>query len=457
MLMNEQDQQLFLTKELTEQLSQLNSQQKEQDPNPLSQLSDSTLKTICYEAADEHELAAHLEALGYNSYRTKKEFGMKNTFELASELYKYTNRQAKTRFKIKPLRDLRKQQTVLLVAVIVTMMAFLQESIHWGTMLWIIVWSFMGNSLIGKASTEWSKKEGQMVLTIVLYLGVLGFFLMGLIFGFEVFAMTVAIFWWTVAGWVWRQKIYEEINTFIGFIPSFLLLLNTAGPLVFNLQPWPAFTCFLMLSLAVFLARRELIWPKKEAWHWMLKDIPDTLLMGLYGFGQGVLLMHLIKSTKDIGVYWSIFGLALCTLLIIMAERLVIWLKSALTELMWSDDLRSRQHYRRFVETIILRYSLLPVLVLLVIILIANYDVNNDIIKYIPIIGFALLGISLNFALALMSLNDVQVAQISFGVVGILSLIGLSPSFLLMFLIIVLFGRLIVYAKHIEQYGISLL
>ena len=453
--MNEKNHQNFLTEEYIGYIFQHPSQHKRQSFDPLDQLA-KTHQTICDEAADAHELAAHLEALGYNKYRAKQEFGINNTFELASEIYRRTNRQIKPKFNIRPLRNLRNQQLVLLVAVVATMIAFLQESINWGTMLWIISWSFMGNYIIAKASTEWSKKEGQAVLAAILYTGLLGFLLLGTISNFEFFTLAVTIFWWAIAGWAWRQKIYEKASILSGLMPSFLLLLSTAGMIVFNLKLWPI-TCFLMLALALFLARHELIWPKKATWSWIIRNGPHTFLMGLYGLGQGLLLMHFIKSTKAIGIHWSILGLALCTALIIVAEHLVIWLKSALTKLMWSGDLRSRKHFRLFVETIILRYSLLPALVLLVVVLIASYDMNNDISKYTPIIGFVLFGVSLSFALALINLSDTELTQISFAAAGLLSLTGLSPSFLLILLVILLFGRLLIYAKHIEQYGISLL
>ncbi len=451
-MMSDKEQKLFLTRELPTNTVQ----SEEQDFIALNLLSHSVLETACHEAADEHELAAHLEALGYNNDRTKEEFGLSNTFELASELFKHTNSQTKPNINLNSLSDLQNQQAVLIFAIIVTIFAFLNESINWATMLWIISWSFMGSYLLSQSPKYWSKKEEAGILTATLYIGLLGFLLMNLFFGFKFFSVTVAIFWWTIVGWIWRQKIYEEVHILSGLMPSFLLLLSMIGGIVFDSTPWPAFTCFLMLALAFFLARHELIWPKMETWYWITKYGLSTFLMGLYGLGQGLLFVSLIDSAKEVGIYWSLLGLALFTILIMVAQHLVLWLKDALAKLMWSDNLLSRKHFYRFVETIVLRYSLLPTLALLAVLLLANYDSNNDFSNYMPIIGFVLLGISLSFALALVSINDTKLAQISFAIAGLLSLTGLPINFLLICLVILLFGRLLIYSRHIEQYGIFL-
>lgn len=445
----------FLTRELNAHIFQKSSQYEEGDA--LDVFSRSVMKTICYEASDEFELVAHLEALGYNSYRTKEEFGLDNNFELAAEIFKRTNRKSKPKSFYSPLQDLKKQQLVLLVAIIITMVTFLQVSVNWIIMIWIISWSFIGNSFIASAIREWNNEEVKKVLSATLYLGLLGFLIIALYFRFDVFSATVAIFWWTIAGWTWRKKL-SEASILTGLIPSILLLLSMVLPFLFgSVIPWSTINLFAITILAIFFARHELTWPKITTLRWMLKNSPNALLLGFYGLGQGLLLMQLVKLTGALGLYWNILGLALCTLLIMMAERLVIWFKQTIAELMWSDDLRSRKHYRNFVEVIVLRYSALPTLALIIVVLFASYDGYNDINKYIPIIGFVLLGIALSFALALNSLNDTHFAYVSFGLTGLAAALGTVPSLLLMMLTLLLFIRLITYTKQIERYSTHLL
>jgi len=45
------------------------------------------LNQLCLEAVDAYELAAHVEALGYNRYRIQREFGLQGPFELGRRLF----------------------------------------------------------------------------------------------------------------------------------------------------------------------------------------------------------------------------------------------------------------------------------------------------------------------------------------------------------------------------------
>ena len=53
---------------------------------PLNQLG-RQLDTLCLEASDSFEIAAHLEALGYNSDEVPARYGVLDHFELAERLF----------------------------------------------------------------------------------------------------------------------------------------------------------------------------------------------------------------------------------------------------------------------------------------------------------------------------------------------------------------------------------
>lgn len=404
------------------------------------------MNTVCMEAASEHEIVAHLESLGYNQHRIKKEFGYDDIFGLARDLFTKTPKKVREKLKVVDNeRPLWTRQLVLLMAIVVTMFAFVDGS--WSMVLWIISWSFMGNFLIARSPSERPPSEHLDIVSAALYMGLIGIGIIFAIFPIGYTELSLGIFWWGVASWTWHQRFENHyLDSAYGLIPIGALLFAS----VFRASP--SITFLILCVTAIFMVYDLPKFPIAKVWKWISQNFWAMLPVTGYGLGQGLLLMALLQQGS---LQWNALGIGIIVIMLMSAERLVLWLKSMLKELLWADDVRSRRIFVTQTLYICFKY-LLPFL--LVFVGIFALTLNNwSIYQLIPLINFGLFGLSLAFALGLSSLNETDPVYKSFFAMGLLSLTALPLLYVLLILNFILCIRFLIHTRRVENYGIYLL
>ncbi len=419
-------------------------ERSQDDVSELSRL----MNTVCMEASSEHEIVAHLESLGYNQHRIKKEFGYDDIFGLARDMFAKTPKKVRERLKAaENERPLWTRQLVLLMAIIVTMFAFVDGS--WSMVLWIISWSFMGNFLIARAPSERPPEEHQAVVTAALYIGLVGIFTIFALFPIGFTELSLGIFWWGVASWTWHQRFDNYyVDSAYGLIPIGALLFASI------FQAPPAITFLALIVAAIFMVYDLLTPPPTSVWKWISKRFVPMLPVTGYGLGQGLILMALLQQGS---LQWNAMGIGVIVIMLMGAERLVLWLRSMLKELLWADDVRSRRIFVTQTLTISFKY-LLPFLLVFAGIFTLTFN-GWSVGQLVPLINFGLFGLSLAFALGLSSLNETDPVYKTFFAMGLLSLMTptLPLIFVLLILNFILCIRFLIHTRRVETYGIYLL
>ncbi|MEZ4631324.1 MAG: hypothetical protein R2880_11540 [Deinococcales bacterium] len=415
---------------------------RSQDPvNQLSRL----LDTLCVEAASEHEIVAHLESLGYNSHRVQQEFNRENVFDLASEMFRRTPRKIREKsFASVEGRPLWLRHIIMLCAIIAALFMSGITGKAWVILLWVICWSFMGNFLIGKAPSERPESEHKAVTGAILYLGLFGFALLFMLFPLGLRELSLGIFWWALARWTWQPRFKDHHKDILmGLVPvitlTLALLLRANSQLIFGV----------VVITALAMTYDLLAWPKAAIWRWLYQKASQVLPVALYGLGQGLLLISLLRQPD-----WNLIGIGLVVMMLLGAEHLVTWLRHMLKNLLWDTEVRSRRNYQMMVWSAVMRYALPFLLIFVPIIALAVRGWSFG--SLLSLSNFALFGFSLACALALSSLNDATPMYLIFLAAGVLSLLPIPLVLIMLALAIALFIRLLWHAKRVEYYGIYL-
>jgi len=417
-------------------------ERSEDNASELSRL----MNTVCMEASSEHEIVAHLESLGYNQHRIKKEFGYDDIFGLAKEMFAKTPKKVRERLKaVENERPLWTRQLVLLMAIVVTMFAFVDGS--WSMVLWIISWSFMGNFLIARAPSERPPSEHQAVVSAALYMGLAGIAIIFALFPIGYTELSLGIFWWGVASWTWHQRFENYyIDSAYGLIPIGALLFAS----IFRVAP-PITFAILCLS-AIFMVYDLPKLPPTTVWKWISKNFWAMLPVTGYGLGQGFLLMALLQQSS---LQWNALGIGIIVIMLMSAERLVLWLRNMLKELLWADDVRSRRIF--VTQTLYIAFKYLSPFLLVFAGIFALTFNGWSVLQLTPLINFGLFGLSLAFALGLSSLNETDPVYKTFFAMGLLSLTAIPLIYVLIILNFILCVRFLIHTRRVETYGIYLL
>ncbi len=406
---------------------------------PLNRLSRSMYE-ITVNATDVYEIAAHLEAIGYNSYRVKREFGYDSPFELAKAIKELTPKKPIAEHSWqKSLNSMWLRQLSILLAILATIILQIKTIPHnWLTIVWLIIWSVIGAKLINKMSAELSTQNSRRVLTVNIVWGFLG---LVLVWGLKYPSLPEAIIntlWWGLTSLLWIETVSRKAS-YKSFVLVAIAFLG-----IFNL---PLIPIIILLNITtIYIIIPDMRLPKLDTWTWLISSTKSVALIIPYGLGIGLLLVELFQAHSK---YTLIAG----SILVIMSfasEWLVIWLKDRLSSSLWIA--KSDKEYAS--RTSIVSWTIFFLLVgaALVILLFSLLSSDGNLI--LTVAHFILYGLVLSFALILLTLDSVWLLSLSFALVLVLMFVGVSLSFILILTPAVLATAIFFALQKTEEYGI---
>lgn len=414
----------------------------ERSARPINRLARSMFD-ITKNATDVYEIAAHLEAIGYNSYRVKKEFGIDNPFKLAKEIQDITPDQiTEDYFWQKTFNTMWLKQLTILLAIFATIIIQVNTvPQNWLTIVWLIIWSVIGSKLVNKMHAELSLENSGRILTILAFWGFVGLATVWTLRFPTMPEATVNLLWWILTSVLWAESLLQE-TSYKGLI---LVTIATLAVL-----PIPLLAVMILLvSIGIFFIRSKLKFPSLESWKWLGKSIQSVSLLIPYGFGIGLLLVELFQlHTENILIAGGI--------LIVMSfasEWLVIWLRDKLADSLWVS--KSNDEYISRTKVVAIAIGLLLSVAALVILVFSIF--SNDPSLTTTVAHFILYGLSLSFALILLSLDNVLFLSAGFSIAIILMFMGIPLSIVLVLLPVMLALAIFLALQKLEEYGIHVI
>ncbi len=414
----------------------------ERSLRPINKLARSIFD-ITKNATDVYEIAAHLEAIGYNSYRVKREFGMDNPFELAREIQDITPVQkTEDYFWQKTFNTMWLKQLTILLAIFATIVIQINSvPQNWLTIIWLIIWSVIGSKLVNKMHAELSLENSGRILAILSFWGFIG---LVSVWALEFPSMpeaTVNLLWWILTSLLWAESLLQK-TTYKG-----LILVAIA---VLAILPIPLFALALLLvAVGIYFLWPMLSFPSLESWQWLAKSIQSASILIPYSFGIGLLLVDLFQThSKHILIAGGI--------LIIMSfasEWLVIWLRDKLADSLWSS--KSNDEYISRTNVITITIGLLLAAAALMILIFSVFSTSLSLT--ITVAHFILYGLSLSFSLILLSLDNLLYLSIGFSIVVVLMFLGVALSIILILLPVMLTIATFFALQNLEEYGIHVI
>ena len=201
---------------------------------------------LCRNAADPFELAAQLESLGYNRYRVKREFGLRNTFELAERLFALTPRRPHLASTQHSVASPFWWQFATLVALALSLLLYSTSDItpHYSMFAWLLTWTVTGHYLMSHLGTaDFSTKK--RMFTLLLVTGFVGLALTAYLLQVTSLEAALGLLWWQLPATFWpssfapqqrlRHFVVSVLAGFAFFIPPLatVLLLLLAAVLLF--------------------------------------------------------------------------------------------------------------------------------------------------------------------------------------------------------------------------------
>ena len=411
------------------------------DAHPLNQLGRS-LNELCLEASDSFEIAAHLEALGYNSDDVPARYGVRDHFELAQHLFVTTPKLLPLERPVSRVRQNVLKQVILVLTLLVAAGIGLFTQVNaYGAVFWLLVWSQLGGALLNRAKSELGAPQQRRVTSLVLELGLVGMVLTWFVAPFALATWTVSLLWIGVAGLVWDERF------------SYACALPLAAALLLGLHQWAGLEFTYMLAgtgLATLVALRPLlVWAAPATWRWAAQQLGYLLPFALYGVGQGLLLLALLGGAHS----EALPGVVLFAVLLLVAEAQLLHLRAKLTTYLWEESSGSR--YDALTRQAVLEYvgrylvAFLPALALWLL-----FGLHPSLFY---LVGFALFGVALALGLVFLSLGDSTVPAAVFGIGGVA--VGLGFPFLLGLpvMVLVMLVLLLRRCHNLGRHGIHLL
>ena len=408
----------------------------------LNQLARS-LYSVCREATDPLELAAHLEAIGFNNYRVQREFGMGTPFELAEELFLLTPRKPVVRrHRAKHLNLTWLRQLTLLAGILVTLGLQTQANeLGWGAVVFLVAWSVVGSRLIDLASTSLKEPQIRALLGVLVLTGALGLLALWLFERPELAEALIGGLWWGLTNLLWLEQISGR-RSLEALVPVALASLG--------FLPYPKPLALLLLfSVTLYLLLPHLTSPDREVWRYLRRRPFFMSVLALYGMSLGLLFVRMFQSFPA-GVMLG--GLVMIGILF-TAEWGLLWVRSSLTHSMWYT--RDSEDYAR--PSFLVR-ALRPQLFLFIILAASLFALPLLNFNYANLVSqFGLFALSLSMALVLLSLDNVVIPAVLLAVAALTLSLGVSLSWVLIGLCLALVVGVAVHVRNVEWYGIHLL
>ena len=410
--------------------------------DPVSQLARS-LFGLCREAADPYELAAHLEAIGFNRYRVTREFGLANTFALAKRLFELTPRKPALRLKgYTPVALTWLRQLTLLGGILVTLGLQTRGSqADWGVLIFLITWSVVGSRFVdlGAGALKAPQRRGLLSLLVLSgLLGLLGFWLAA---PPTLAGALVGGLWWGLTVTLWLEQTAGELNL-KSLLPVAIAFLG--------LLPYPLELALgILFFVTLYLLLPQLGIPDRQVWRYLRRNWPFTLLLLTYGLALGALFVQLFRSFPA----GLLAGGAVMILTLFAAEWGLLWVRRSLTASLWRAQ--GSEDYAQ--STAILR-ALAPQLLIFGLAAAALFWLPFSDLFYGDLLSrFGLFGLSLALALILLSLDNVLIPAALLGSAALALLWGLPLVWVLPALCVTLAAGVIFHVRRVESYGIYLL
>lgn len=411
----------------------------ERSLRPLNKLARS-MYDITANATDVYEIAAHLEAVGYNSYRVKKEFGYDDPFELAKAIKEITPKRAIVEHSWKKsLNSMWLRQLSILFAILATIVLQIKSiPNNWLTIVWLIIWSVVGAKLINKMSSELSTEKSKRVLSVNIVWGFVGLVFVWFLKYPSMPELTINILWWGLTSLLWVESLSKKMS-----YKSFILIaIAFLGVFKIPLVPIIA----LLLIASIYLVVPDMRLPKLDTWTWIISSTKAVALIAPYGLGIGLLLVELFqKHSKNTLIAGSIL-----VAMSFASEWLVVWLKDRLSSSLWTS--KSDKEY--ITRTNIVSRTIFFLLVGVALVILLFSLLINDTNLSLTIAHFILYGLILSFALILLTLDNVLLLSLSFVLTLGLMFIGIPLSFTLIVTPAVLATAIFFALQKTEEYGI---
>jgi hypothetical protein len=411
--------------------------------HPIKQLG-RALNSLCLEAADPYEIAAHLEALGYNNRAAIGKFGVADHFELAHELFYSTPRRLPF---TRPSAELRRNYTRQAVMVLTLLVSVAMGSFAivnaWSAVIWLLVWSQLGGALLNRARSELTPLHQEKVLTLLLALGLAGLGMCWLFTLFGPVTASVSLLWFGVAGLLWAERLHTALllSALIG--AECLLVIGLGLPLL---------TLFLGVALTVALILRPFwCWIPLHSWRWALAQGPHVGPFIAYGLGQGALLLTLLRGAgREV-----LPGLILFALLLLISDTHLTGLRQRLNLYLWRED--SAVVYGRLARLTLVRYCAIYLLAFAPALAVYLVPALGGEASLYHLAGFALFGVLLGLSLVALSLGNSLLPAVVFSLGGVLLLLGLPFFWIAGAMALGLFAEMLRRIALLGRYGVYLL
>ncbi len=378
--------------------------------DPVDQLGRS-FNRLCLEASDRYEIVAHLEALGFNTPVALERLGVDNHFALAEELY---SRTPKSYERPQPrIRDEREWLTpiVMVMALVVTFgLGAHAATLALVAATWVLIWSQGSAALLSKAHDQLGNEEREQVLAILMRAGLVGISVTWGVTRFGIDAAASAFLWYGVAGLLWSRR------------PRQALVLPLFAAIGLGASAWLGLAAEVVqgatIAAAVGLSAPLFVRDARSVAGWLVRHLRTIVFHLLYGLGQGLLIIGLLRSSPvDADV---VPGAILLAAILLSSQALLLALKRRMMLRLWGDW--SGQRYvaaaQRFLTVHALAY-LVPVGAGLAVQVI--FGPQPWMFHWI---GFAIFGLTLALAVVSLTLGDAVTPGVALLAAGLVALSG---------------------------------
>ena len=402
------------------------------------------LNALIHNAADPFELAAHLEALGYNNKRTAEEFNLPTPFALARKLFHGTDRRPDL-IRRNPTRRLQLgwQQALIGLTVMSTLLLMSTElaqvSFFALLSLWLITWSVTGTRMIYLAKQDLRLTKQRAVFTLLVLIGLAGIAASWIVLLQNAIILPIALLWWGVSGCLWLEHLRSQRRYWWGIVA-----LNAVVLLV--LLPMPGWLVSLvLLAISVIIFTGHLGATKRSTLEWFGQHLSIFLPYLAYGAGLGLILIKLFQGF--VTNLWLAGGLLI--LVLFLTEWLTVAIRRSLAKTMWrtqsSEEFKDKSlSIESSLWQLIILFAVLSGFLVLQIVLPSTAALNTH---------FVLFGLATGLASILFSLNKVFLPAFLFLMAGLLSLTSIAFVWILVFLALALVFLLSDQLNHVEDYG----
>lgn len=410
--------------------------------DPTNQLGRS-LNLLCLEASDTYEIAAHLEALGFNDPQKLASYGARDHFDLAARLFSRTPKRFTVKQRAVPNEQNVVRQLVMVLTLAVSFgIGLVASEKAWAPVLWLLVWSQAGSALLARARGDLDEHEHPPILALLLIAGLSGVGFIWLVAPFGLEALSLTLMWFGAAGLLWGKR----------YLSAFALPLLAAAFL--GLQLWlglnpNALLAAVSLSSLGLLLPLLVTQPSLRSLPWLARQLGYLLPFALYGLGQGCLLIELVEGSPAGAQILP--GMLLFAFILFASEAHLFRLKRKLTQLLWREASTAR--YLTRARAAVLGYTawyLLP----LALGALAQLALGPQPWMF-HWFGFALFGLVLGLSLVSLSLGNARAPATILALAGPLAFV--APFTLVAALSGVLQLLVILrQSRYVERYGIYL-